>query len=259
MIVFIYRILLICFLFSLISDGFFWNRSPPLNINRVSVPYDNQSCVSDKHSQFPIEFLSPDIHWQDEYTLISQYFPHKTEQEKTMNPLRWYAFDQRNNKRKLIGLIYAYGKGLPKGDQIRYRQRSLLVKNNSCFDSLSDRYRSRSSSLNSMQQSIRQRIARIRTINPRFIHLSLIVVDRAYHQMNIGTRLLERIETYCQDFECQYIELVPIPDRKIKEFYKKKGYFEEIGTNRRGFWIKYFKRKARPRSDHYPYRPCPST
>jgi GNAT superfamily N-acetyltransferase len=251
MFVFIYRILLVFFLFfSSKSDGFFWNRLPPLNTNPVSVPYDNQPGVSDEHSQFPIEFLSSDIHWNDEYTLISQYFPDKIEQEKTMNPLRWYAFDQRNNKRKLIGLIYAYSKGLPKGEQIRYRQRSLLVKHN-----FFDRYRSRSSSLNSMQQSIRQRTARIRMINPRFIHLSLIVVDRAYHQMNIGSRLLERIETYCQDFQCQYIELVPIPDRKIKEFYKKKGYMEETSGYRRGFWMKYFDRNARPRSDRYPYRP----
>jgi len=231
---FIYRILLVVFLFSSKNDG------------PVSVPYDNQPGVSDQHPQFPIEFLSSDIHWKDEYAIISQYFPDKTEQEKIMNPLRWYAFDQRNNKRKLIGLIYAYSKGLPKGEQIRYRQRSSLVKNR-CSDTLFDR---RSSSLNSIQQSIRQRIARIRTINPRFIHLSLIVVDRAYHQMNIGSRLLERIETYCQ-----YIELVSIPDRKIKEFYKKKGYIQEIGGYRRGFLIKYFERKARPRSDHYPYRP----
>jgi len=250
MFVFIYRILFVFFLFSSISDGFFWNRSPSLNTNPVSVPYDNQPGVSDEHSQFPIEFLSSDIHWTDEYALISQYFPEKTQQERNRNPLRWYAFDQRNNQRKLIGLIYAYSKGLPKGEQIRYRQRSPLVKNR-----LSDRYRSRSSSLNSMQQSIRQRTARIRMINPRFIHLSLIVVDRVYHQINIGSRLLERIETYCQDFECQYIELVPIPDRKIKEFYKKKGYIEEIGSHRRGFWMKYFERKIRPRSDRYPYRP----
>jgi GNAT superfamily N-acetyltransferase len=253
---FIYRILLVVFLFSSKSDGFFWNRSPPppLNTNSVSVPYDNQPGVSDQHPQFPIEFLSSDIHWKDEYHLISQYFSDKTEQEKNINPLHWYAFDQRNNKRKLIGLIYAYSKGLPKGEQIRYRQRSSLVKNR-CSDTLFDRYRSRSSSLNSIKQSIRQRTARIRMINPRFIHLSLIVVDRAYHQMNIGSRLLERIETYSQDFECQYIELVSIPDRKIKEFYKKKGYIQEIGGYRRGFSIKYFERKARPRSDHYPYRP----
>jgi len=247
--VFIYRILLIFFGFSSISNGFLWNQSPP-----VSIPYDNQPGVSDKHSQFPIEFLSSDIHWTDEYALISQYFPHKTVQERNMNSLRWYAFDQRNNKRKLIGLIYAYGKGLPKSEQIRYRQRSLLTKNNS-FHSLSDRYRSRSSSLNSMRQSIRQRAARIRTINPRFIHLSLIIVDRAYHRMNIGSRLLERIERYCQDFQCQYIELVPIPDGKIKDFYKKRDYIEEIGGNRRGFWMKYFGRQAQSRSDHYPYRP----
>jgi GNAT superfamily N-acetyltransferase len=91
-------------------------------------------------------------------------------------------------------------------------------------------------------------------MNPRFIHLSLIVVDRDYHQMNIGSRLLERIETYCQDFECQYIELVSIPDRKVKEFYKKKGYIQEIGGYRHGFLMKYFERKTRPRSDHYPYR-----
>jgi hypothetical protein len=120
--VFIYRISFIFFLFSSISNGFFWNQSPPLNINPVSIPYDNQPGVSDKHSQFPIEFLSSDIHWTDEYALISQYFPHKTKQERNINPLRWYAFDQRNNKRKLIGLIYAYGKGLPKSEQIRFRQ-----------------------------------------------------------------------------------------------------------------------------------------
>jgi GNAT superfamily N-acetyltransferase len=103
-----------------------------------------------------------------------------------------------------------------------------------------------------MQQSIRQQATRIRMINPRFIHLSLIVIDRAYQHKNIGSRLLERIETYCQDFECQYIELVPIPDRNVKEFYQKKGY---ISDYRRGFWMKYFERKSRPRSDRYPYRP----
>jgi GNAT superfamily N-acetyltransferase len=102
---------------------------------------------------------------------------------------------------------------------------------------------------------MRQRAARIRTINPRFIHLSLIIVDRAYHRMNIGSRLLERIERYCQDFQCQYIELVPIPDEKIKNFYKKRDYIQEIGGNRRGFWMKYFGRQAQSRSDHYPYRP----
>jgi GNAT superfamily N-acetyltransferase len=208
-----------------------------------SIPYDNQPGISDEHPQFPIKFLSSDVYWKDEYALIIQYFSDQTKQERDMNPLRWYVFDQG----KLIGLLYAYGKGLPKGNQICCRQRSPLVEK--CFVS-SNSYRSRSSSLNSMQQAVRQRTARIRTMNPRFIHLSLIVVDRAYQQMNIGSRLLERIETYCQ-----YIELVPLPDRKIKEFYKKRGYIEHTGGTRRGFWIKNLTSNARSRSDRYPYRP----
>ena len=226
MFVFLERIFFIIFL---------WNRS-------LTTPFDHHPGVSDKHPQFPIEFLPSGVQWNDEYALISQYFPDRTIQEKNRNPLRWYAFDQQ----KLIGLIYAYGKGLPNSKQIRYRQRSPFIKNRSL------KYRSRSTSLNSMQQSVRQRATRIRMINPRFIHLSLIIVDRAYQHKNIGSRLLERIEIYCQDFDCQYIELVPTPDRRVKEFYQRRGY---VNDYRRGFLVKYFQQVTRPRSDRYPYKP----
>lgn len=220
-----------------------------LFINRVIlsfllniIPYDSHPGVSDKHPEFPIEFLSSDVHWEEEYTLISQSFPRQTREK---NPLRWYAFDQRNHTRKLIGLIYAYGKGLPSGEQIRVRDRSSLMINRSSV------YRTRSSSLN----SIRRGMDRTRLINPRFIHLSLIFVHRDYHRKNIGSRLLQRIETYCEDFDCQYLELVPTPDRIVKEFYRKRGYREHNPGYPRGFWMKYFSRQTRPRSDLYPYKP----
>jgi ribosomal protein S18 acetylase RimI-like enzyme len=70
-----------------------------------------------------------------------------------------------------------------------------------------------------------------KTLPLKIAHLSYISTNQNSPVKGIGTRMMEFMKESMREKECHFIELMPLSNERLKEFYKKLGYqlvFEDL-------------------------------